>query len=417
MRVLLVHQYYRKLRGAFSVLLRVESTLRALGHETSVFASRVEDGEPSAYERYFPSGFDRAAFAGASFLLKGQMAVKGLYSLEARARLSQMLDEVRPDAAIVFRPEYQLSPSVLSELAARDLPFALWVVDYRFWCVNGLFFNRRTASMCTLCARGAHWRSLPYLCGEGSPFLTAYGATARLLAHTALRLHRLPKVLVVPSVRTQEILTSAAGIPKERFLVVRHPMDFEELRFGGEPAVENHAVFLGQLATEKGVWMLLEAMARTEGLRLEMYGIDSIGIADEVRKTIARLGLSGRVTLDTETRFGPFLKDRIRSAFCVAVPSIWPDTVDYTPLEGMALGKAVIVGDLGGAARCVGDAGGGIAVRAGDPTALAEALRRLSSDKAEAAAMGRRGRQYVLDEFSPARFESSLSALLERIRS
>ena len=60
--------------------------------------------------------------------------------------------------------------------------------------------------------------------------------------------------------------------------------------------------------------------------------------------------------------------------------------------------------------------GGGLAVDPDDPDAFTAAVRRLVDDPAEAAAMGRRGRAWVVVAASPAAVAESYEALVRSLR-
>ena len=61
--------------------------------------------------------------------------------------------------------------------------------------------------------------------------------------------------------------------------------------------------------------------------------------------------------------------------------------------------------------------GGGLAVAPDDPEAFTAAVRRLIDDPAEAAAMGARGRAWVVAAASPAAVAESYEALVRGLRS
>ncbi|MDJ0715380.1 MAG: glycosyltransferase family 4 protein [Prochloraceae cyanobacterium] len=73
----------------------------------------------------------------------------------------------------------------------------------------------------------------------------------------------------------------------------------------------------------------------------------------------------------------------------------------------LASGRAIIasVPATGTAARAVQNSGGGMVVPPEDPKALAEAIRKLYSDRDLVATLGQKGRQYACDNYS---FESAL---------
>jgi len=78
---------------------------------------------------------------------------------------------------------------------------------------------------------------------------------------------------------------------------------------------------------------------------------------------------------------------------------------EYEPLgivnlEAMACGSAVVASDIGGIPEVVANGETGILVPARDESAFAAAINALIRDPARAAALGARGRQRAVAEFS-----------------
>jgi glycosyltransferase involved in cell wall biosynthesis len=65
------------------------------------------------------------------------------------------------------------------------------------------------------------------------------------------------------------------------------------------------------------------------------------------------------------------------------------------PLEAMAQGRSVVASDVGGHRELIRDGDTGLLFRAGDPTALADAVLRLLQDPELAEAMRARARRFV----------------------
>ena len=82
----------------------------------------------------------------------------------------------------------------------------------------------------------------------------------------------------------------------------------------------------------------------------------------------------------------------------------------------MAAGRPVILAIDGVIRQVVESAGAGIFVPPGNPSAMAEAVLALSSDKLKARAMGMAGRQYVEIFFSRHELAEKLYLLLEEMR-
>jgi glycosyltransferase involved in cell wall biosynthesis len=84
-------------------------------------------------------------------------------------------------------------------------------------------------------------------------------------------------------------------------------------------------------------------------------------------------------------------------------------------LEAMACGKPTIGGAHGGVPDIIDDGETGILVAHGDVERLAQAIEFILADPNRGAAMGLRGRERVASEFSFARFQTSLLAVLDEV--
>jgi colanic acid biosynthesis glycosyl transferase WcaI len=87
-------------------------------------------------------------------------------------------------------------------------------------------------------------------------------------------------------------------------------------------------------------------------------------------------------------------------------------------LAYLAAGKPILMAVEGAAAQLVTEAGAGIVVSPEDPKALADAIRSvIAMPEAERAAMGERGRQYLLENLSKQKVISQYEEILQRVAS
>ena len=83
--------------------------------------------------------------------------------------------------------------------------------------------------------------------------------------------------------------------------------------------------------------------------------------------------------------------------------------------DAMAAGRPIVLAIDGVIREVVEAARCGIFAQPANPSALAEAIRSLATDRAESRAMGRRGREYLEKHFSRAVIGESLFKLLEEL--
>ena len=122
---------------------------------------------------------------------------------------------------------------------------------------------------------------------------------------------------------------------------------------------------------------------------------------DEYEKTIRQmvidLGLQENVEF---TGYVTDVPDRVGKLDVLVHASTTGEPFGQVVIEGMVAGKPVIATRGGGVVEIVEDGITGILVPMADASAMADALKRLLSDPAFAAAMGLRGRVRVLQHFT-----------------
>jgi colanic acid/amylovoran biosynthesis glycosyltransferase len=149
-------------------------------------------------------------------------------------------------------------------------------------------------------------------------------------------------------------------------------------------------LYIGRLADKKGVDVLIEALARLDGARLEVVGDGPDRAA--LALLAARLGVADRV----EFR-GKLAKSEVVAALGRAQIAVIPSRVgaggdmEGTPVvlcEAMAAGVPVVASDLGGLGECIDDGVDGLLVTPGDVDALAATLDKALSGGVDLGALG-----------------------------
>lgn len=135
---------------------------------------------------------------------------------------------------------------------------------------------------------------------------------------------------------------------------------------------------MGALTPWKGHRVLLDAVSRIPGVRLEIAGAPFPGdepYAEELRRRASEPDLDGRVVFLGRAEPLPTLR-----TWDVAVSaSTSPEAGPLVALEAMSVGVPVVGTDHGGTSVLLRD-GAGLLVPPGDPAALAAALHRMLTD-------------------------------------
>ncbi|MEM7252800.1 MAG: glycosyltransferase family 4 protein [Pseudomonadota bacterium] len=184
--------------------------------------------------------------------------------------------------------------------------------------------------------------------------------------------------------------------PKKIDLIPPIPASLKDLR--PQPLGDKREIlFVGQLIRGKGVDLLLRALVKLEGeWRATIVGDGSHRpYCEQLACTLgidARVRFEGRVSHESLDRF-------YANARVVAVPSRWPEPFGMVGIEAMARGRPVVAFDVGGISDWLASNETGFLIPEQDIDALASSLSILLSDRARAAAMGRRAAAVVHKQF------------------
>jgi glycosyltransferase involved in cell wall biosynthesis len=276
--------------------------------------------------------------------------------------LRRILDEVRPDVVHLDEEPYNLATALGTLNAAR--------VGAR-----SLFFT---------------WQNL--LRRYPPPFNVLERYVFRRSAHAIAGSREALDVIRAKGFRGPASVIPQFGVDPDLFAPPAAPPS-------GVPCIG----FVGRMVEEKGVFVLLEALAALDGdWRLHMIGSGPLLRSAQARA--AALGLAGRITWEPGVA-STQMADRLRGCSVVVQPSLtrrhWKEQFGRALMEAMACGAAVVGSDSGEIPQVVGDVG--LIVPEGDPAALRAALRRVLNDRDLRDHLGRRGRQRVLERFTHTR--------------
>jgi colanic acid/amylovoran biosynthesis glycosyltransferase len=183
---------------------------------------------------------------------------------------------------------------------------------------------------------------------------------------------------------------------------------------GGVPRI----LYVGRLNPQKGVGLLLEALASVPDAELDVIGGGPS--RGELETLAQRLGVAGRTTFHGALPRREDVLDGMRRAHVAVFPSrAMPDgQAEGSPVvtkEAQAVGVPLVATDTGGVAETEPPEHPGDLVPGDDPTALAAAISRLLADPALRAARARRAREWIEQEFDSQQLARRTIAHYERV--
>lgn len=402
MQVLLANKFFFEKGGAEKSLFETARLLQAHGHQTRFFAMRHARNLPSADARHFVSEVD---YEDRSLRMRLKSGARMLYSLEAARKLSGLLDDARIDIAHLNNIYHQLSPSILRTLRRRGVPMVMSLRDYKVVC--GSYQMLADDRPCEACRGGHHLQATLKRCVKDSLAASVLTTVEMTLHHRVLGLYGLVDVFISPSAFLKDKVREM-GFPGEVVHLPNFVGGLEQVlpQYG---SAAPRLVYSGRLGREKGLATLVRAV---KGLPLRLEIIGEGPERGPLEALVRQQGLDNVAFAGYLS--GDALQERVRAATAVVVPSQWYENNPRSVIEAFALGKPVIGARIGGIPELVRHGDTGLTFTPGDVQALRGCIDELLAHPTRAADMGRRGRELVETELSPARHYAGLMQVYAR---
>ena len=394
MKIITANKYHFLNGGAERYMLSLTEELRNQGHEVIPFGIRYDRNIPTDYDEYFiaPAGSGdqiRLNRQEGGALTRLRIAARAVYSLEAKSLMNRLVSDTNPDLLYCLNIVNHMSPSIIDSAAKHGVPVVMRLSDYNLVCPSYLCL--REGSVCTECYAGYH-RALKYKCIYGSMSATACRVIA-MYAHKWLGLYDKVGAFVTPAKTLRHALIKC-GFPEEK---VHYIPTFVNIS-NWNPCYENHGyiLYFGRLTPEKGINVLIDAYCAS--------GVSDplVVVGDGNPDYVAGLKLKVPENMRERIHFvgeksGEELRDVVRYAKYVVVPSVCFDNSPNVVYESFAAGKPVVGSAIGGIQEQV-NSNVGMLVKPGDVTELAQALQSLSADTERLELLGRNARRLVEEE-------------------
>lgn len=404
--LLSINNYHYRRGGAEVVYLEQNRLFEEAGWQVVPFAMRHKNNLKTQWSAYFA---DEIEFdVSYSFWQKIQRVPKVICSREASSKLHALLDLARPDVAHAHNVYHHLSPAIFKVLKAHGIPSFLTLHDLKLACPA--YKMLAPDGICERCKGGALRHVVLNRCVKSSLALSGLiwleSTIHRLLNCYDANVSR----FVVPSRFYLDKLVEW-GWDQSRFVYVPNFVDAQALQPQYQPGTA--FLYFGRLSQEKGLVTLLHAAAQA---RVPLW-IVGTGPDEKALRELAET-----LRTRTEIRFfgyqtGIDLHRLIQQARAVVLPSEWYENAPMSVMEAYALGKPVIGSAIGGIPELIRPDLSGAVFPAGNQEALAAVLRRFASlPDGTLIEMGRHGRQWVKQDFSPARYRERLTELYSGAR-
>jgi glycosyltransferase involved in cell wall biosynthesis len=388
MKILLAHNHYQQLGGEHTA---VEAQLALL---------RKHDHQIITYTK------DNAAIESFDLYERALFFPRTIFSFETYEQIRDLIRRERPDVAHIHNVFPLISPAIYRALSDADVPIVQTIHNFRFLCPNSLFYTHDR--ICERCKHGNTLHAIRWRCYRESYALSALYASSIGLHRRWGTFRKINRFLALSEFSAHKFVESGLTTA-DRIRVLGNFLPDPIPGPGSFASREPFILYLGRLSAEKGVIVLLEAMATLPQLQLKIGGDGpQMQALQELahQRGLRNVEFLGRVT-------GEVKWELLRRAQAVVVPSVWYEHFPFAVLESMAAGTAVVASNLGSLPHLVADGDTGMLFRPGDANHLQQQLAALVSNPAEALRMGQNARTAVERNWTASRHYSRLMEIYQ----
>jgi glycosyltransferase involved in cell wall biosynthesis len=226
---------------------------------------------------------------------------------------------------------------------------------------------------------------------------------------------------VAPSRYYGALMQERLRLAPEKIAVVYNGIDLEGFAPAGAPPKFPTVGFLARMCPEKGLDTLVEAFIklapRVPHARLKVGGSKTDADRAFVNELAERLEQAG---IANAVRFLPNLthaekQQFLRGLTVLSVPTRRGEAFGLFVIESLASGVPVVQPKNGAFPELIELTGGGVLYAEGDADSLADSLERLLLDPAQAAELGRGGRQVVNARFTSDAMARNFEELFKQL--
>jgi len=402
LKILQVNNFHYPRGGADRYFLDVTGLLRAAGHDVRTLSTMRPENVNQEWLVVPPlSGVETETTGGV------RNAICFLFSRDARSRMTEAIAKFRPNIVHLHVYYGQLTASILAPLRRAGIPIVQTLHEYKLVCpTHGLYAN---GGFCDACQGRYYWHAITKRCNRGSLARSTLSAVEAYVSDSLGARNGIERFIAVSEFQRDQLVR--LGIPNHKIDIVRHFATPSEST-PGRPG--DYLLYVGRILTEKGIGVLLDAMARMGSLARPLKIVGTGSETPRWMNYANTLGLKDRVEW-LGFRGGRDLGDLYRGSLVVVNPSMLNETFGLTCLEALANGRPVIASRVGALPEVIDDMRDGILVRAGNAEDLAEAILRVAGDPVAAYEMGLRGWEKVGREFSSSRHYDDLMRIYSKV--
>lgn len=404
MKIILAHNNFLVSGGAEVFCREVAKSLESHGHLAAFFSAK-EGRMDSTWESYFP---EVASYASGSLSSRMIGFPRMVYNLDAKRKMAALIRDFKPDLIHVFAIYVKLTPSILDAAREAGVPAVMSCNDYKHICPNYKLYHH--GHVCEECKGGRFHRAVLNRCCHGSLAYSVASSIEAYIHHDWLDIYRKNiHTFLFASDFMAKKTKEFWGVDTFRWRMLRNP--FDARKYSYSTGCGDYILYFGRLIDEKGVDILIQAMAKNPDVPLVVVGDGPD--RNKLGQQVKSLGLSNVQLVGP--KWGEELNAILQRCRFVVVPSLWHENFPYVILQSFAFGKPVVGANRGSITELVNHGERGMIYEATDAHALADAIAAMWRSPEQTLSMGSKAKQFADAEFNDEVFYEQLMRIYQEV--
>jgi len=388
MRILFIHNKYQQ-EGGEDVALDLEvQLLLQKGHAVKTLFFNNDDIEGLA--------------------TKVKKGLQAIYNFRSARILEEALADFHPDIVHVHNLFFSASPSVIWAASRYGAPVVYTLHNYRLICANALLL--RDNHICHLCVKKTFpLAGIRYKCYRGSAVQSGLVTLTTGLHKVLGTWRKKVAAYIVLTEFARSIIRSSSLLPPDGPLQLLPNFIFDPGQGKDAGGRQDFYLFVGRIAPEKGVHVLLETFARLPDSRVLI-----IGDGPDKNRLEAMYQSFKNIIFAGKKEKAQVLRS-MQECRALLFPSIWYEGLPYTIIEAFATGTPVFASKIGAMEELIQDGFNGYHFTAGDAEALKSKIVHFEGHPEEKQRLYEHARKTYTDKYHPEIHYASLLSIYENL--
>lgn len=398
MKILLVNKFHFLKGGSEKYYFELAKLLKNNGHEVAFFSMKDEKNIKTGDKEYFVKPID---------LNNGSKlkALNIIYSKENKKKMIEALKDFKPNIVHLNNFQRQLSASIINPIKKRNIPIVYTAHDMNAICpASAMLYN---GQICEDCINNGYKSCIQKNCIKNSKLKSVLGVLETKY-YKIFNVYKKIDCIISPSEFIKKQLIK--GKLKYKEIKVLHNF-VTESKVSGE-LDEGFVFYFGRLSIEKGILNVVKAIKNIEKGKLLIAG------DGPERKNIIKFindnNLNDRIKLLGYLNQEK-IRDYIRKAKFIVVPSIWYENCPYSILETMEIGKPIIGSNIGGIPELIEDSKNGFLYEYTDINDLTNKMKLLFEDEELVRKQSEMSKNIFKEKYSEEKYYDELMSVYKKL--